>query len=114
HIWLEECAEALATIVVDLERAAAVADGIENRKLKHVVPIRVERNGRGRPRKVVEPVWLADAISDHRKITLQALADGLGIHRNTLRNYLKQYGVYKRYSDLSDQDLDILTKHFKR
>ncbi|KAJ7110418.1 hypothetical protein C8R44DRAFT_586549, partial [Mycena epipterygia] len=42
------------------------------------------------------------------------LANGLGIHRNTLRNYLKYYGVYKRYSDLSDQDLDILTKHFKR
>jgi hypothetical protein len=78
------------------------------------VPIRIERNGRGRPRKVIEPVWLADAISSHRKITLQTLADGLGIHRNTLRNYLKRYGVYERYSDLSDRDLDILTRHFKR
>ncbi|KAJ7646152.1 hypothetical protein B0H17DRAFT_891536, partial [Mycena rosella] len=42
------------------------------------------------------------------------LADGLGIHRNTLRNYLKRPGVYKRYSDLSDRDLNILTRHFKR
>ncbi|KAJ7122624.1 hypothetical protein C8R43DRAFT_865055, partial [Mycena crocata] len=41
------------------------------------------------------------------------LADGLGIHRNTLRNYLKLHGVYKRYSDISDHDLDILTKRFK-
>ncbi|KAJ7652486.1 hypothetical protein DFH06DRAFT_918059, partial [Mycena polygramma] len=41
------------------------------------------------------------------------LADALGMHRNTLRNYLKYYGVYKRYSDLSDHDLDILTKRFK-
>ncbi|KAJ6570734.1 hypothetical protein B0H10DRAFT_1714516, partial [Mycena sp. CBHHK59/15] len=41
------------------------------------------------------------------------LADGLGMHRNTLRNYLKLYGVYRRYSDISDHNLDILTKHFK-
>ncbi|KAJ7477545.1 hypothetical protein FB451DRAFT_960025, partial [Mycena latifolia] len=42
------------------------------------------------------------------------LADALGMHRNTLRNYLKLYGVYGRYSDISDRDLDILTHHFKR
>ncbi|KAJ7476046.1 hypothetical protein FB451DRAFT_962268, partial [Mycena latifolia] len=42
------------------------------------------------------------------------LADALGMHRNTLRNYLKMYGVYHRYSDISDKDLDILTRQFKR
>ncbi|KAJ7937858.1 hypothetical protein B0H13DRAFT_1852155 [Mycena leptocephala] len=90
------------------------ADGIEESKLRRIVRIRVQRNGRGRPRKVIEPVWLSKAVSDHCKITLQTLAKALGIHRNTLRNYLKQYGVYKRYSDLSDHDLDILTRQFKR
>ncbi|KAJ7496212.1 hypothetical protein B0H11DRAFT_2385644, partial [Mycena galericulata] len=113
--WLEAGADALGQITVDLERSAVIADGIEHAKLRHVVPIRVERTGlRGRPKKVLEPVWLADAVSSHRKITLQALADGLGMHRNTLRNYLKLYGVYDRYSNISDRDLDILTKHFKR
>ncbi|KAJ6608229.1 hypothetical protein B0H10DRAFT_1656999, partial [Mycena sp. CBHHK59/15] len=42
------------------------------------------------------------------------LADALGLHRNTLHNYLKRYGVYKRYTDISDFYLDILTRHFKR
>ncbi|KAJ7070213.1 hypothetical protein B0H15DRAFT_763291, partial [Mycena belliarum] len=42
------------------------------------------------------------------------LADGLGMHRNTLRNYLKMYGVYDRYSNITDKDLDILTRQFKR
>ncbi|KAJ7096140.1 hypothetical protein C8R44DRAFT_527222, partial [Mycena epipterygia] len=42
------------------------------------------------------------------------LANALGIHRNTLRNYLKMYNVYQRFSNLTDQDLDILTRHFKR
>ncbi|KAJ7727444.1 hypothetical protein DFH07DRAFT_896240, partial [Mycena maculata] len=36
------------------------------------------------------------------------------MHRNTLRNYLKMYGVYERYSNISDRDLDILTRQFKR
>lgn len=79
----------------------------EHAKLKHVVPIIVQKTGlRGRPKKIVEPVWLADAVSSHRKITLQKLADALGMHRNTLRNYLKLYGVYGRYSSISDSDLD--------
>ncbi|KAJ7348274.1 hypothetical protein DFH08DRAFT_640143, partial [Mycena albidolilacea] len=37
----------------------------------------------------------------------------LGMHRNTLRNYLKLYGVYRRYLQISEADLDILTKKFK-
>ncbi|KAJ7683761.1 hypothetical protein B0H17DRAFT_899317, partial [Mycena rosella] len=42
------------------------------------------------------------------------LANALGMHRHTLRNYLKYYGVYMRYSNITEGDLDILTKHFKR
>ncbi|KAJ7839819.1 hypothetical protein B0H14DRAFT_2360995, partial [Mycena olivaceomarginata] len=41
------------------------------------------------------------------------LANTLGMHRNTLRNYLKYHNVYKCYSDISDRDLNILTKRFK-
>jgi len=77
----------------------------ENSKVKRVVPIRVEYTGRrGRPRKVVDPVWLADAFSERRKMTLQTIADALGMHRHTLRNYLKIHNVYKRYTEISDQD----------
>ncbi|KAH7908743.1 hypothetical protein BJ138DRAFT_969352, partial [Hygrophoropsis aurantiaca] len=41
------------------------------------------------------------------------LADALGMHRNTLRHYLKQNNVYHRYSSIPDDDLDILVKVFK-
>ncbi|KAF7339237.1 Integrase catalytic domain-containing protein [Mycena venus] len=114
--WLEACAHALGALTVTLHRAAAVADGVETTKLKHIAPIYLERTGQkpGRPRKVVDPVWLADSVSPHRKLTLQAIADGLGMHRNTLQNYLKLYGVYHRYLQISDADLDILTKKFKQ
>ncbi|KAK7000661.1 hypothetical protein R3P38DRAFT_3616554 [Favolaschia claudopus] len=112
--WIALGAHSLGKLMVQLERSAIVADGREHAKVNNIDHIRVERTGRGRPRKVVEPVWLAEAVSSHRKITLQALADALGMHRNTLRNYLKMYRVYNRYSDISDHDLDILTRRFKR
>ncbi|KAJ6469988.1 hypothetical protein C8R45DRAFT_773558, partial [Mycena sanguinolenta] len=41
------------------------------------------------------------------------IADALGMHRNTLRNYLKAYGVYECYSKISAHDLDTLVKMFK-
>ena len=77
-------------------------------------PIQIGRTGRhGWPRKTVDRNWLVDAMSARRKISLQALADAIGIHRNTLRNYMRLYGVYTRFSEISDRDLDLLIQHFK-
>ncbi|KAJ6456832.1 hypothetical protein C8R47DRAFT_1082293 [Mycena vitilis] len=105
--WLEASASALGELTVQLQRSALVAEGIEHAKLQHVHPIRVERTGRrGRPRKVVEPVWLADAVASHRNITLQALADAMGMHRHTLRNYLK---IGKRARSVSISNSTIIS-----
>ncbi|KAF8901081.1 hypothetical protein CPB84DRAFT_1660535, partial [Gymnopilus junonius] len=41
------------------------------------------------------------------------LASLLGVHRNTLRAYMKRKNVMKQYSDLSNEDLDILLHTFK-
>ncbi|KAF8871939.1 hypothetical protein CPB84DRAFT_1691791, partial [Gymnopilus junonius] len=41
------------------------------------------------------------------------LASLLGVHRNTLRTYMKRKNVMKQYSDLSNEDLDILLCTFK-
>lgn len=41
------------------------------------------------------------------------MAELLGIHRHTLRFYLKKYNVYDRFSALSDADLDLLIRTFK-
>jgi len=74
----------------------------------------VERTGkRGRPRKIIEPQWLADAVSAHRRLTLKKLANLLGVHRNFLRKHLKRCNLYERYSDITDGDLDHLTRQFK-
>ncbi|KAJ7599742.1 hypothetical protein C8J56DRAFT_761648, partial [Mycena floridula] len=43
----------------------------------------------------------------------QELANILGVHRNTLFKYMKRNGVPMQYSNMSNADLDILTKTFK-
>lgn len=52
-------------------------------------------------------------MSPKRRITLAALARLLGIHRHTLRTYLKHYNVDYKFAALSDGDLDILVKTFR-
>jgi hypothetical protein len=52
-------------------------------------------------------------MAGSRRITFTKLADLIGIHRHTLRWYLKEYGVYERFCTISDDDLDILMKTFK-
>jgi hypothetical protein len=37
----------------------------------------------------------------------------MNIHRNTLRYYLKVYGVDSKFTQLSDGDLDLLVKMFR-
>ena len=58
----------------------------ESSHLEFAAPLTVERNGkRGRPRKNINLEFLQDAMSPQRRLSLQELANKLGIHRNTLR-----------------------------
>ena len=58
--------------------------------------------------------WVRDAVSGTRRITLALLAGLLGIHRNTLRYKLRGLGLQKRFSSLTDTDLDRIIKIYKR
>ncbi|KAG1890223.1 hypothetical protein F4604DRAFT_1543126, partial [Suillus subluteus] len=42
------------------------------------------------------------------------LAKTLGLHRNTLRLYMRAHGIIRRYSELTNADLDILVGEFKK
>ena len=73
----------------------------------------VKSGGRGRPKKVVNLDFLKDATDPKRRITLETLAQKLGIHRNTLRYKIKAAGLHTQFSSLSDQDLETLVKVFR-
>jgi hypothetical protein len=48
-----------------------------------------------------------------RSICQTTLARSLGIHRNTVRNYMKIYGIKKSFSSITNQELDQLVKQYK-
>ena len=57
--------------------------------------------------------FLREAMDPRRRIPLIRLAKKLGIHRNTLRYYLKAYNVDNQFSVISDANLDTLVKTFR-
>lgn len=80
--------------------------------LKPVTLLRTNRAGR--PKKIINTEFLAEALSNSRLINLTELAKTLGLHRNTLRLYMKAHGIIRRYSELTNADLDILVGEFKK
>jgi hypothetical protein len=86
----------------------------ESSNIGHVEPVTVELSGRcGCPQKVVNMEYLNEAMDASRHISLTKLAKVLGIHHNTLRMYLKKYKVDYKFSDMSNEDLDLLVKTFR-
>ena len=73
-----------------------------------------QRPHAGRPTLNINEDYLREAMSTRRNISQTELAQHLGIHRNTLRRKMKQYGITRSYSKLSNSQLDALVRSFKR
>ncbi|KAJ7588265.1 hypothetical protein C8J56DRAFT_712677, partial [Mycena floridula] len=65
------------------------------------------------PHKILNPGLVQDAMDQNQNIHKTVLAKGLGLHRNTLHKYSKEYGIGPKYSDISDEDLDRLVKAYR-
>lgn len=86
----------------------------EHRQVVRLDPIVVERSGRpGRPKKVISRSWLEETFAPYRKITIQQAAEALGVHRNTVSNYMKKYGITTQYTPLLDEEVDQMVRGFK-
>ena len=53
-------------------------------------------------------------MSARRGLSISRLAHLLGLHRHTVRNYLKRNKVHYGFSDVSDEDLDRLVKTYRK
>lgn len=53
-------------------------------------------------------------MATNRSITIQELSDLLGVHRNTMTKYMKQYGIKREYHHLSQLELDNLFREFRK
>ena len=77
-------------------------------------PVCVVHTGQhGHSRKTVDLTFLHEAMSNSCLIKLTELACVLGMHQNTLWRYMKRNGIEKKYSSLTNTELDELVAHFK-
>ncbi|KAH0834139.1 hypothetical protein J3R83DRAFT_11442, partial [Lanmaoa asiatica] len=67
----------------------------------------------GRPSFEFNREWLTNAISPTRHLSLQKIAQTLGVHHNTLRRHLQLNGLAKQFSDITNAEIDILVRHYK-
>lgn len=56
---------------------------------------------------------MVEATRPSRNLALTTLAKSLGVHRNTVQSYLKEYGISRKFSDVPDGDLDTLVRSFR-
>lgn len=78
-----------------------------------IQPVTTGRRPRGRPCKIINEVYLREAIHPSRSIPKTKLAKVLGIHRNTLKKKMDELGIHSKYSTITDTDLDSLVKEYK-
>lgn len=79
-----------------------------------VQPVTVHRTGqRGRPGITVNATYLRAAMDPKRRITVSMLARLLGLHRHTVRKYLRLYGIDHSFSNLSNVNLDRIVRSYR-
>ena len=68
----------------------------------------------GRPRKVIDPGFLEAATSSTRNISLSQLARSLHVHRHTVRAYLERSNIDYGFSNILDEELDLLVSLYNK
>lgn len=57
--------------------------------------------------------WLREALAEGRHIPLSTLGKMVGVHRHTVRHYMRRYGFQRQFADLSDDDLDTVVRAYR-
>ncbi|KAG9310489.1 hypothetical protein JVU11DRAFT_9633 [Chiua virens] len=116
--WAGESAHKLGQLFCALSDAAlAAAERDTTAEIVHIMPVQHHVPGDdrspGRPPFECDQEWLENAIAPTRRLSLQTIAQTLGIHRNTLRRYLQINGLVKTFSDITDAEIDVLVRNYK-
>ena len=74
----------------------------------------VRSGARGRPRKIIDLSWLQNATQSRRRLSLNAIARTLGVHRNTLRPHLNRSRLHRQFSPITDEELENLAREFRQ
>ncbi|THH10278.1 hypothetical protein EW145_g1447 [Phellinidium pouzarii] len=114
ELWMVDGTHDLCNLVLALEHAADIADRreVDQYTIPEVVTITHSRK-HGWPRKVINKVWLEEAVQPNRRISITDIALVAGVNWNTIVHYLKEYGLTNAHDDITDTELDDLIKKLK-
>lgn len=77
--------------------------------------IRLLRTGRpGRPRKSIDPKYLANALSSNRLISISRIARTLGISRDLVYKHMRTHNITRNYSAVTNAQLDVMLKAYRQ
>lgn len=72
-----------------------------------------ESSAGGRPTKIIDPTILEEAFLPGRNISIACLARTLGVSRPTLYKRMKEQGIERTFTDISDTELSTFLNDFK-
>jgi len=67
---------------------------------------------RGRPKKIINPDLLREAIAPERNISIAELQRNIGVSAKTIRRRMDENGITREYSTISNSDLDLIVKDY--
>jgi hypothetical protein len=73
----------------------------------------VHSGRRGPPRKVINEDWLKEATSPRHRLMIKQIAEALGVDRDTVKSYMIQYGIERKFTPLTDEELEAILREFK-
>lgn len=87
----------------------------EKSKISEVKVIEMEKTGKhGRPRKIISDSFLQEAFKPGHNISVSRVTASLGVHHNSVKNYMKLYKIVRQpYSNIPDPLLDPMIRQFK-
>ncbi|KZV84151.1 hypothetical protein EXIGLDRAFT_776846 [Exidia glandulosa HHB12029] len=109
--WVHKCARKLARQAGLLMHAAEAARGVDHTATRQVEPTTIVYTGRpGRPKKIISASWMRNAFGRRRALKQSVVAQLAGVSRHTLRARMKDAGITKHFTPLTNDELDRLVK----
>ncbi|KAL0573558.1 hypothetical protein V5O48_008391 [Marasmius crinis-equi] len=114
--WIMENTKLFGLLATKLARAQHTSRNHDDRHIRVPKPVKVLRTGkRGRPAKIVDESYLREALNPERAITIARLTRIVPVHRNTLRKYMRGYGLGNlRFSRISNRELDKIVRAYRK
>ncbi|KAL0564068.1 hypothetical protein V5O48_017987, partial [Marasmius crinis-equi] len=112
--WLVEVTTLILSTIDWLADARNLSEDRDQTRIFYPRPVEKVRTGKsGRPRLAIDADFLKEAMAPGLSLKLCDVAKSLGICVNTLKSRLREAGIDYKFSNISDVDLDAITREYR-